>query len=51
MIGNADQIFVLLQYWVMHFFPSALQPVVGVLLASCSDHLCVSGIVRDFRSP
>jgi NADH-quinone oxidoreductase subunit H len=33
MIGNADQIFVLLQHWVMSFFPPALQPFVGVLLA------------------
>ena len=33
MIKNADQIFVLLQHWVMSFFPPALQPIVGVLLA------------------
>jgi NADH-quinone oxidoreductase subunit H len=33
MIENADQIFVLLQHWVMSFFPLALQPFVGVLLA------------------
>jgi NADH-quinone oxidoreductase subunit H len=33
MIENADQIFVLLQHWVMSFFPPALQPFVGVLLA------------------
>jgi NADH-quinone oxidoreductase subunit H len=33
MIKNADQIFILLQHWVMSFFPAALQPIVGVLLA------------------
>ena len=33
MIKNADQIFVLLQHWIMSFFPSVLQPIVGVLLA------------------
>jgi NADH-quinone oxidoreductase subunit H len=33
MIENADQIFVLLQHWVVSFFPAALQPFVGVLLA------------------
>jgi NADH-quinone oxidoreductase subunit H len=33
MIKNADQIFVLLQHWVMSFFPPAFQPVVGLLLA------------------
>jgi NADH-quinone oxidoreductase subunit H len=33
MIKNADQIFVLLQHWVMSFFPAALQSFVGVLLA------------------
>jgi NADH-quinone oxidoreductase subunit H len=33
MIENADQIFVLLQHWVMSFFPPALQHVVGVLIS------------------
>jgi NADH-quinone oxidoreductase subunit H len=33
MIKNADQIFVLLQHWIMGFFPWVLQPIVGVLLA------------------
>jgi NADH-quinone oxidoreductase subunit H len=40
MIKNADQIFVFLQHWVMSFFPSALQPIVGVLLAVVSI-ICV----------
>jgi NADH-quinone oxidoreductase subunit H len=33
MIKNADQIFVLLQHWIMSLFPQALQSAVGVLLA------------------
>jgi NADH-quinone oxidoreductase subunit H len=33
MIENADQIFILLQHWVMSLFPLALQPFVGVLLS------------------
>jgi NADH-quinone oxidoreductase subunit H len=33
MIENADQIFVLLQHWVMSFFPPALQHIVGVLIS------------------
>ena len=32
MIGKADQIFVLLQHWIMGFFPPAWQAVVGILL-------------------
>src|SRR5579863_1851050 len=33
MVSTLDQIFVLLQHWVMSFFPPVLQPIVGVLLA------------------
>jgi NADH-quinone oxidoreductase subunit H len=33
MIEHADQIFVLLQHWVMSFFPPALQHIVGVLIS------------------
>jgi NADH-quinone oxidoreductase subunit H len=33
MIENADQIFVLLQHWVMSFFPPALRHIVGVLIS------------------
>ena len=40
MIKNADQIFVLLQHWVMSFFPHALQSLVGVLLSVVSI-ICV----------
>ncbi len=38
---NVDQVFVLLQHWVEGFFPAALQPFVGTLLA-------VVGIVATF---
>ena len=41
MISNADQIFVLLQHWLVSFLPAALQPVAAVLLS-------VVGIVAVF---
>src|SRR5271157_1794908 len=33
MANSLDQIFVLLQHWIVSFFPAVLQPVVGVLLS------------------
>ncbi|HTX77522.1 MAG TPA: NADH-quinone oxidoreductase subunit NuoH [Terracidiphilus sp.] len=33
MANTLDQIFVLLKHWIMGLFPSALQPIVGVLLS------------------
>jgi NADH-quinone oxidoreductase subunit H len=33
MITNSDQIFVLLQHWLVSFLPTGLHPVAGVLLA------------------
>jgi NADH-quinone oxidoreductase subunit H len=33
MIANLDQIFVLLQHWLVSFLPAFLQPVAGVLLS------------------
>ncbi len=41
MIANADQIFVLLQHWLVSFLPAALRPVAAVLLG-------VVGIVAVF---
>jgi NADH-quinone oxidoreductase subunit H len=33
MIGNLDQLFVLIQHWLVSFLPASLQPVAGVLLS------------------
>src|SRR5215469_4474848 len=33
MVGTLDQIFVLLKHWIVGHMPSALQPIVGVLLS------------------
>src|SRR5215472_1037514 len=40
MVGTLDQIFVLLKHWIVGHMPSALQPLVGVLLSV----VCIIGI-------